>query len=171
MSAHRLPLARQAKARNAASGGSRRARCRTVMGELLVGSVVPRVWRGAPTGRTPEATERGCQAVRKSQRLVEELRAGPAGVTAALVEAARGGVADPDLQLQAHTPALAQGCLCGGEQLPADALRPRVRQHEEFVDLGHETAVLEAQHVHQCQVTAQPGFAFGDQDLTEGAVA
>src|ERR1700722_9532822 len=100
MSARRLPLARQASDRNAASSGRSRARFRAVMGGSPRCVVVPRLLPGEEAGRACDATKRALRAIRQSQRLVEELVAGAAGVTAALIETAHSGVRAPHLSLQ-----------------------------------------------------------------------
>src|SRR5580698_6188351 len=76
------------------------------------------------------------------QCAIEQLVVRARRVAAALVEGARTAVGLMQLQLQPHAALLPQPGLSGGQQCRAETARASLRQHEELVDLAHDTLVL-----------------------------
>src|ERR1700693_3015719 len=110
------------------------------------------------------------------QRLVKQRITSARRESLALIKRPRLAVRDAQLQLQAHAAVAGERGFQRGEERGPDSARPRLRQHEELVDLPYEALVLEAQDLHPDGIAQKLWLRLGhpgrsqvgrDQELSE----
>src|SRR5476651_2579632 len=91
-----------------------------------------------------------------SELLIQQLIIGALTIAAAAIKSPCSAIAGAQLQLHPGTATIGKAALRCIQKRDADSLGARLRHHEKFIDLSHESLVLKTEYKNSDEIADEP---------------